>query len=108
MSKQTYFLMDEENVHEYTLTVKVKDNGDTVYTLKTSKGGEWSSHFKDTKLVKAIDTGNGIKVKPYEFDFDDLGESYCGFHYLSLLLGAIHNINNHISGEYKLLKVEEV
>jgi len=107
MIKDKYLLNDENNIHQYTVVVKEK-NGKVIYTLMTSDGHEWSEGFNGVKLVRAIDTGNGFKIIPYEFDINDMGGDYSATGYLHLLLDAIHKIDGSLQDKHTLYKAIEL
>ena len=109
-NKTKYKLLDEKNVHQFTLVVeKIGDdiNPNVIYTLKTSKCEDWSEHFRNTKLVKAIDTGDGIIIEGLEFKLEnDIEYDYSNFEYLALLLHCIRNIDTKIMSNYTIVKKE--
>ena len=48
----------DTEVHEYTITVDMNNNGHEEITLYRSKNDSWSEHARGEELIKLIDTGN--------------------------------------------------
>ena len=103
-NKVKYKIVDEKSgIHEYTLVVKEKTDR-KIYTLKTSKESVWSDSFKNTKLIKIVDTGNGSIIMPLQFNIDDMADDYAGTGYLYLILDCMHKLNDNLQPNYKIIK----
>ena len=109
-----YNLVNKAGTCEYVLIVKTVKTVKTVgefsdkevhYTLKTSNNGVWSDHYRNIKLVKAIDTGDGVIIKGIDFNLENNVEyDYGCFSYLCILLDSIRKIDGKIMDKYKLIK----
>jgi hypothetical protein len=102
---KTYSIINNTNVHEYTLIVKesTEHTGSTEYILKTSNEDIWSNPSKDHILISMIDTGNGFELDnpvPLSLGYDAFGELY-------ILLSAIKNIDINLMPNYKLVELQE-
>lgn len=102
MEKEIYFLFDSHNVHEYTFIAEEKLNKH-VYYLKSGSSSEWTK--PDSKLIKVTDTGNGLKIKTYDFELSNKLD-YAYAEYLHLILQCVYNHDKTISDEYKVIKEE--
>jgi hypothetical protein len=104
--KRKYHIRDTAGVHAYTLIVKeINETKQTKYTLKSSKSDIWAQHFRNTKLITAIDTGNGIVVEALEFQLENVSElDYSSFEYLYLLLDCIKKLDDNISENYTIIE----
>lgn len=96
---KTYKIIDKSTqIHEYNIDVEDADEG-TKYTLKASKGKQWSEHIKDTPFVTIVDDGNGIQIIVGDF-FMKIGKTkriniftdYSFEEYLRVLLNFKNNI----------------
>jgi hypothetical protein len=108
--KTKYKLFDKDNIHQYTLTVKdilKNDYTETEYTLKTSKKDVWSGHYRNTKLIKCIDTGDGIIIEGIDFNLETCVEyDYSQFEYLYVILDCIKNIDTNMISNHTMVKQE--
>ena len=67
-------------VHEYDYNTEVTDKG-VEHTLYYANSECWSSHLRNTEVIKVTDTGNGFKFsRKFSKDLD-----YSDAFYLSIL-----------------------
>jgi len=102
--KEKYNIFNEVGSLEFYLYVKKNKDDNTVYTLKHSYEGEWNNIFKGKKIIKVTDTGNGFKIKPYNFNINDMSEDYSGVSYLYLILKCINDIDTDLDCNYSMVK----
>lgn len=57
-----YLVFDENNIHDYTLVVKTKDDESVEYILSTNDNECWVNRYKNKEVIKIIDNGN-LEVK---------------------------------------------
>lgn len=61
MKIETHMIVGSDG-HEYDLLIEDTDNG-TEFTLMHSNNHCWSEGIRDTIAMKAIDDGNGLRIK---------------------------------------------
>jgi hypothetical protein len=75
MKKKTYLVFNVVGNHEYTITKKSTSKGE-VTTLFRSVSSEWAEHVKGEKVLKMIDSGNGVTFdrELQNLDYSELAE----------------------------------
>lgn len=108
MEKEIYHICEVDGLHQFTVEISENKLNEKVYTLKTSNSNEWKEDFRDVSLIKATDTGNGIKINALEFNIRNNFEyDYSYFEYLYLIMDFIFKIDKDLSCKYKISKIEE-
>ncbi len=80
-----------QEVHEYTITVDVNNNGHEEIILYRSKSDTWSELARGEERIKLIDTGN-MMVFPKKMFSGDIG--YDEFTELYVLVSFINKTNH--------------
>lgn len=73
--KQTYMVIDHEDIHEYDIVKELTDDGEKI-TLFRSNNPVWTSHARGERLLSLVNDGNGIKFdrKFKSLDYAELFE----------------------------------
>jgi hypothetical protein len=78
---------ENQEIHEYTITVYMNNNGHEVTVLSRSLSDTWSEHNRGEELIKIIDTGDMVVFPKKEFSgdvgYDKQAELYILLHFMS-------------------------
>jgi hypothetical protein len=78
---------ENQEIHEYTITVYTNDNGHEVTTLSRSLNDTWANHTRGEELIRIVDTGEMVVFPKKEFSgdvgYDRQAELYILLHFMS-------------------------
>lgn len=98
--KQTYMVIDHEDIHEYDIVKELTDDGEKI-TLFRSNNPVWNSHARGERLLSLINNGDEIK-----FDRKFKSLDYAELFELRLLLNFEQQTddNPHNRKKYRIIE----
>jgi len=73
---------ENQEVHEYTITVDMNSNHHEEIILSRSLADTWSEHARGEELIKVVDTGDMMIFPKKEFAGDVLYDKFAELHIL--------------------------
>jgi hypothetical protein len=99
--KQTYMVLDHENVHEYDIVKEMTDEGEKI-TLFRSNNPTWTEQARGEKILSLVNDGNEIK-----FDRKFKSLDYSELFALRLLLNFEQQIDSNYLNRKKYRIIED-
>jgi hypothetical protein len=110
MSNKVKVKILENNYGNYEIERSVKGMDKDIWTMFYGKDSEWVDSLKGQKLMRLVDTGNGVNVKHFndDFNFGKIKLDYAAVWELYILLDYYFKDQKESYSEFEFVREEKV